>query len=1348
MQTLHHFFLSSNETVVLNDQIVSGSPFQLEGFSYVITIRPQSNYWRFGMRLSRKENIEFFNHGSRYPKPGFEKYIDLHIGVGNWDNTAWSAPNQIELKQYNVSNEYGDIDFKSESYVSKTPVTWVVTFDAFTNIVTTKLNVEGQDLVQRTFPVDREFSYFKFFAWADATAFNMSVDIEVIQSADVIEQKPIAIKTGNLVLYQSNFSELLNEEHFDSVMLPINESNNTQYQQSMELVERLRPGFQMIGRNLVNEMRYGAEENPTLLLTGSILQNGGLNDSHFKILLKNFRIRLESFSKQQFIKAVIPVQSQTNPGFSITVFLKALDEIFNTGIERFIVHVVVPDENAMTASREYFLGRYFDASHSEKCDAMFKVEKHLQTKLKFEHYKFNEIYDIVFLALKEYEDPHFDIVKLTPNLTALKIFNSQILDFYALKKFRFLKALAIEFTYVPDLDFLRALPKLDILELEETGLKSISGIESQSNLKMLSLQGNQIRSIAELSYLSCLKELYLNRNHIVDISPIFRNIELKKFDISYNPITSILGISSLRNLEYLSIARTQIEDGTELATLRKLDSIYLNEIPWLQTAGIIISDQRDDQIVSINNYFERNNSIDKKPFVAPVKVLFLGNHGSGKSSLVEYLQTGNVPLKMDSTHIIRVEKYPRTTTLVPTAVFFDFGGQDYYHGIYRAFLTGRAIYLMIWNDKTNKNKKRPDTNGHTTQDYNVVYWMAHRTYLVNEKFQNPECPTFLIQTYFDDSGRKDPQLSRNTDFQIKNEFALSLHPEKSKTSEVYKSGLTYLHESLKQTINDFAKKDDQPQWYINFINFILQQINGRDHLPMSINEIESNYGRQGISVRRFLIDDLQQLHDQGLILYYPNIADDVAWLNPTALVKYIHDNILTKELVKKGHIDKKSIEGFDKRIIQLLTAQKVIFENKKSDSSHFIVPNFLPLSSDNPDEFDLMTFGLDEVTFSLKFYEFMPFGLINQLICFFGTKGDLKLYWRDQLLFTLQQQTKVLIKIDLDQLEIKIYTHHHKEIDTHRRKNIFAYLFYTIVGTYWDFELFEFDEFLSFRSGDMEKRRKSLDSITESKFLGAESIYQKEACWPSDLYVSLDDTNFVHYCSLASQTHKPIIGVSKLDGSRKVTAEIEPVSIFNFQPFLNTKLVRPRKCVISYSKQDFAHILEFKKHLDPIHKAGYIESPWNCTELYTGITWDDEIQRRFDEADIIFYMISGDLMTTQYVIDHEIKKGIDRYNSNPRSVKLIPIVLSYFDWMKPDDPYNLGRFTGLPYTLRPVDTFEDKDMIWYTISKAVRRMIEQDLDPLTDSIKWGKEIETIFREIIESKRKTVLLPDEQSSKNN
>ena len=168
--------------------------------------------------------------------------------------------------------------------------------------------------------------------------------------------------------------------------------------------------------------------------------------------------------------------------------------------------------------------------------------------------------------------------------------------------------------------------------------------------------------------------------------------------------------------------------------------------------------------------------------------------------------------------------------------------------------------------------------------------------------------------------------------------------------------------------------------------------------------------------------------------------------------------------------------------------------------------------------------------------------------------------------------------------------------------------------------------------------------------------------------------------------------------------------------------------VISYSKEDFSLVQKFIDYLVPLSDDELVEDPWYCSQLEAGSDWNEEIQKRFNDADIIFFMISENLMKIPYVKEHEIKHAIDRYRKYGK-VKIVPIILQPYHWARKGD-YNLAMFTGLPYKLTPVANFRNQNEAWHIISESIRIMINKNLDPgLPDVL--DNELKRYFERIVD-----------------
>lgn len=905
-------------------------------------------------------------------------------------------------------------------------------------------------------------------------------------------------------------------------------------------------------------------------------------------------------------------------------------------------------------------------------------------------------------------------------------------------------------------------------------IRDAKNIRTLTNLEDLNLSNNKICIINNLKKLDKLKHFHINNNQISSIFYLGYFETLRSLNASNNFLSSVSFLKDLKSIEMLDLHSNKIKNINDLEPiLSSIKKLVIDNNPFVSEQNWKLS-KYENHLNTIENYFSKKNATQNINYKLPVKVLLLGNHGAGKSTLLNYLIAPNKKNRKinklnDSTHIVRIEKYPKTKLKkLPEIIYFDFGGQDYYHGIYKAFLTNDAINILLWNTKTDENKIRIDkVNNILTRDFTKNYWLHQLKYQYSDKANNTSDHELLkddivliAQTYADEDDRI-TEKEYVKGINIKNEFYISLNQKSIDTKKINKINLDFLESNLKYEIEEKKNQSRfnvlQPKWYGTFLNFIFSFPSEK---CITLDDLLKNYNRKPkgnethADILNFLIEDLDQLHRQGLILYYKNFNElkDVVWLNPSLLTTFIHSEILTKEdLIKnRGEISEEKfhdIANKDLKIIKLLQLQKVVFHNK--ESKKYIIPSFLPLANDIKvkNNYDILTFGLDEPAFTLKFENFIPFGIVNQLICHFGNNPDSKNFWRDQLIFTLDNSVKVLIKLDFNNLEIFVFLSH-KNLENNDLQIVERYIFNCLIAIYHDIPLLAFRDYqndqmsiiTNTESDDIIIKKKPL--VRNSLTVNFINIINK---LPDDLYISLDNEYFVKGSKLNSVRDEFKISciTTKSEPIQKSTETGEnytirtlsnihskELPIYKFQNFTNQNLIKLKKIFISYSKDDFSLVNEFQDHLSSLKRDGII-STWYCTELIAGGEWDKDITKHFEEADIVCFMVSSNLMRTDYIHKYEIAKAFEKKRNNA-NFKIVPIILDFCSWSTVVN--NLSEFTALPYTAKPVCDFDNKNMAWYIIVECIRFMITSDQQPTDDD--WFKKqelpksIKNIYKRIV------------------
>lgn len=1029
----------------------------------------------------------------------------------------------------------------------------------------------------------------------------------------------------------------------------------------------------------------------------------------------------------------IPVFGTGAGALDVIDVVEVYDHLFNAYHNPFPVIVNIQGRAALDAIKVHFRKRLiyleFEPRGFAKPESIKELEKSQGISLHSQDFSIDRQGRVVQLELSLYKFSNIEFISRFPYLHTLTFCGLETDDLSPVSGLANLERLILEDCNIVDISFLSGLKKLRVISMYNNKIRDISPLTAMSNLVHLNLSHNTLVKIDGLQKLKDLIILEVDHNNLEAITPLTDLKKLYYLDISHNAIKSITPLMNKLMLCQLFMDHNNVYDFTALHSMPELEVLRADNNPLFADSELLLT-PGENQRRTILNFLKRQEEGGDVETVLPAKVLLLGNHASGKSSLLHYFMEDELKSDSSSTHIIQIEQYPRKRVGIPEAVFFDFGGQDYYHGIYRVFLSAGSIYLILWNPSENSNRQIKDPRDYYTQNFTLPYWLAQKKYLESEKYNGTSDPVLIIQTYADKYPRQAHGLKTDD---ILNDFFVDLQKKDGSADPVNEQALRYLKATLARLVESRRHKRKEPRWYADFIKYILKENAKNSFKSKNVKDILPYYKRQVENEDKIALlkDDLDQLHKQGLVLYYKNEIPDNVWLSPIALVKHIHEDILqpATDGRRNACVNYEEFnEQYGEDIVQLLCNQKVIFRHKFGEAGEeYIIPNYLPLASERPADFALFTFGLDNPLFTLKFRDFIPFGFINQLICFFGALPDNKKFWRDQLLFTIDKRVKVLIRIDFDHLEIKVEVSFAKGVAVPERDNYIRYLFYCIMGLYWDMELFAFADYVDHSAIPRALDAFSTEDPMRRKIQCYNSIYEKKDCRPDDLYISVNGKDFIQYTSLFDMKDVLMVPAYAMNEGHEMSANPGTIPVYPFRHFTPMALKRRLKMVISYSKDDLAYVDRFLKYMMPLYDDGLIENPWYCTLLVAGREWNEEITAKFAEADIICFMISDNLMATKYVKEVEIVNAIDRLERK-EPVKIVPIMLEPYDFAR-KGKYNLARFTALPFKLKPVSTFDNQRVAWYLIAYAIKRTIELDLDLETDSEALNKDIMEYYKKI-------------------
>lgn len=138
----------------------------------------------------------------------------------------------------------------------------------------------------------------------------------------------------------------------------------------------------------------------------------------------------------------------------------------------------------------------------------------------------------------------------------------------------------------------------------------------------------------------------------------------------------------------------------------------------------------------------------------------------------------------------------------------------------------------------------------------------------------------------------------------------------------------------------------------------------------------------------------------------------------------------------------------------------------------------------------------------------------------------------------------------------------------------------------------------------------------------------------------------------------------------------------------------------SYSHRDEEIRNEVEAALSPLRRQGLINI-WHDRRIMPGSDFETEIDSNLEAADIILLLVSNYFVNSDYAYGIELKRALERHESG--EARVIPIILRHTDWHS----LSFGKLQALPPDGKPVTSFPDFHEALTSISKGVRRVIEE-----------------------------------------
>ncbi len=802
-------------------------------------------------------------------------------------------------------------------------------------------------------------------------------------------------------------------------------------------------------------------------------------------------------------------------------------------------------------------------------------------------------------------------------------------------------------TTVPE--YLCQLTQLDMLSVADNTLSALpESLGQLSQIARLYLGGNILTTVPiSLGELTNLRSLYLQNNQLNELPHTIGNlIRLRRLALTHNQLTALPGsIGNLSNLNDLWIQNNRLTAlPKSLRNLRRLEHLGLHYNDALGLPPEVLGPQFGKDIhaspSAILDYYFRVCAA-KRP-LNEAKLILLGRGEVGKTCVVNRL----VHDKFKSTRMTRgiaITQWPVTNgqSMVRLHVW-DFGGQEIQHATHQFFLTERSLYLVVVNGRAG------------AEDEDTEYWLKF------VKTFGASSPTIVVLNKFK---LQSFQVNRRG-LQEKYPFIRAFVETDCKPKT--KNGIPELKREIEAALAamDHARAAFPAGWFQ-----IKERLAEMKQPFISFAEyrmICAGLGEKNAQAQERLAGFLNSL---GIALNFredPQLREETV-LNPHWITKGVYQIITSKALAKRqgelrladlGRILPKKayplrMHGF---LIELMRKFELCFPFHDDPAEHrYLVPELLgkeePALKEPFPPGECLNFRYD--------YRLMPEGLLPRFITRTHTMSEPAERWRTGVVLRWEG-CRALVKADKQERQVLVRV-----------------------------------------LGEPEKRRRLLAVIREN----FDQIHAEMKEFKPTEWVALEGhpEEWVSYRELESLEQKQVKELPKSVGDGVVSVNVTKVLDDSDVPRTHRRdnllrgEKRPLKLFISYAHEDEKWRAKLAPNLALLERESLVEV-WCDLQIKPGEKWDDEIKQKLNEADIFLFLMSTDLLASNYVQDVELPIARMRHEGN--TARIVPVVVRACSWTK-----YLGDIQGLPKAGKPVKEWTDKDQAFHDVELGLRKTI-------------------------------------------
>jgi internalin A len=310
---------------------------------------------------------------------------------------------------------------------------------------------------------------------------------------------------------------------------------------------------------------------------------------------------------------------------------------------------------------------------------------------------------------------------------------------------------------------LQALQKLNLASCKAvSNLEPIAGLQALQKLNLTSCSA--VSNLEPIAGLQALQELDLSFTAVSNLKPIAGLQALQVLNLSNTAVSNLEPIAGLQELRYLALYDCRPATPTKFvrvfANHRRLASLYADEA--IGVPKEILSHRFfDNCLPRLRAYFaELDLGAETEN---EVKVILLGNGRVGKTQLCRRFRDQPFDDSVESTHgvqlwreVLRIKAGGQEQTFQVN--WWDFGGQDVYHGTHALFLRSRAVFLILWTPEL-ENRDEYFEGEIPLRNQPLAYWFDYVRSLAGRG-----SPVIVVQSQCDRFADRRPSPARPEGF--------------------------------------------------------------------------------------------------------------------------------------------------------------------------------------------------------------------------------------------------------------------------------------------------------------------------------------------------------------------------------------------------------------------------------------------------------------------------------------------------------------------------------------------------------------------------------------------------------